>query len=192
LLGLAAPGRSPIYGSRLKVRKNFTLRTLIVSVAFIAAMAAIVSTRNQLENANRKIELLEAELNACRPIPFWQVALQFEKLMNASHPTYVTNVHYNSLRDIYTVDYEWKQVKTGTMVSTDLTLVSDGNGTYSGNIRHPPFAKSIQNGDDIDEVLKVTIQDIVANAKRVETEFGKRDEILDRILRGRVLSYIDS
>lgn len=160
---------------------RFSLLWLMVLTALFSLAAALVASRYELSAANRSIAQLRSELDLTRPIEFWHVAFLFEQQLTNVHPVVVTNVHYNALRDLYTVDYEWTQDSTGRTVGTSTALISDGDGSYECEIKHPPFAKTVASGYAESASIKIVVRDVVANALQVDEQYGRRDELLDRL-----------
>jgi hypothetical protein len=146
------------------MKARFSLLNLLFATAFCAAMLNAYSFRRQFLNAQAKIESIQRELDQARPISFGSVKHQILMATRDIASSEVANVHYNSLRDRYTVQFGWTDGTTKKQSGTAIKFEPDGQGRYIGQLYSEPFARYTvdQDGDRICTPFEIIVKDDVS------------------------------
>ncbi|MFN7290515.1 MAG: hypothetical protein ACK5YR_04920 [Pirellula sp.] len=141
------------------------------------AMLVAYSFRRQLLEAQVKIESIQRELDQSRPISFWSVKHQIRMATQDIAPSEVASVHYNSLRDRYTVQFGWTDSSTKKLIGTAINFEPDGQGRYVGQLLSEPFAKYTldPDGDRICTPFEIIVKDDVSLGNDLAKQHGIKE-----------------
>ena len=162
-------------GEAMKAR--FSLLNLLFATAFCAAMLVAHSFRRQFLEAQAKIESIQRELDQSRPISFGSIKHQIAMATQDIASSEVASVHYNSLRDRYTVQFGWMDGSTKKQTGTAINFEPDGHGRYIGQLYHEPFAKHTldQDGDRICTPFEIIVKDDVSRGNDIAKQHGIKE-----------------
>jgi hypothetical protein len=119
------------------MRLRFTIRDLLWLAAVVALAIALTISQRQLAR-------LELDAAANRPLSAEDVAEQFQKNLGAGAvPVKVEDVRYSPKDDAYRIEFSWLDPKSGQNWSTEVRLLSDGYGKYTGVIASAEFLKAL-------------------------------------------------
>ena len=118
-------------------RVQFSIGTLMLWTAIVCLAVSHGILALQMRGLKR-------ELESSRPLRAEEVARQFEQRTTLPPiRTTVRDVRYSSEKDSYKVDFSWHNAKNGRTWSSDVTLKSDGFGSYFGEIRNGSFVQPL-------------------------------------------------
>ena len=170
----AIPAGLSVSFAMKSMNSRFSLLNLFFAMAFFAALLCAYNFQRKFLVSQAEIQALQRELDESRPISFWSVRRQIKVATQEFASTEVTEVHYNSLRDRYSVQFGWRDSKTNQLIGTGIPFEPDGNGKYVGLLLSEPFAKvSVRSdGSRICEPLVITIKDDVARVNDILKQEG--------------------
>lgn len=112
---------------------RFAISSLLLGTTIVALTIALIWT--QLE-----VQRLKKDVQANRKLTVDEVAASIENRASIHpFPVKVRDVRYSPEKDAYRVRFEFTDVADKERYVTDVTLVGDGFGAYTGRIQNDRF-----------------------------------------------------